>query len=429
LGVRRDRRTTASPALAAFHHRDFAIFWTTALVSNSAAWMQLIAVPARLKDLTGSNTWLGAAAMASLLPSTLLTPFAGLLADRMSRRMILITTQLAQMGFAFAFFGLDLAGALTPWRILALLVGNGAVSGFQVAAWQSYVPTLVPRESLVDAVRLNSVQFQAARAIGPGFGALAVGFLGIGAAFFLNAITYIPVVLAVAIARPRQLIAHRENRNARRDLVEGYHYTWGSTALRRAIVTAFVVSVFGQSLVQLAAGIATDVYGRSAESNAGLVAAVGVGSLITGIWIIGWGETVTRSRVAMAGLAGYVVGVTLLFVTDDYRFGVAGFFVMGLSHIPISTSLNTFIQAAVPDEIRGRVLSFYLLGVMLGMPVGSFGLGRLSDAIGMREVLVIDAVSMAVFFVVAATRFGRYTSIDSDTVEDAVPVTRAVPAV
>jgi MFS family permease len=405
------------------------VFWTTALVSNSAAWMQLIAVPARLKDLTGSNTWLGAAAMASLLPSTVLTPFAGLLADRMSRRTILITTQLAQMVFAFAFFVLDVGDALTPWRILALLLGNGAVSGFQVAAWQSYVPTLVPRESLVDAVRLNSVQFQAARAIGPGFGALAVGFLGIGAAFFINAVTYVPVVLAVAIARPRQLIAQRENRNARSDLVEGYRYTWGSTALRRAIITAFIVSVFGQSLVQLAAGIATDVYGHSAESNAGLVAAIGVGSLITGIWIIGWGETVTRSRVAMLGLAGYVLGVTLLFVTEDYRFGVAGFFVMGLSHIPISTSLNTFIQAAVPDEIRGRVLSFYLLGVMLGMPVGSFGLGRLSDAIGMREVLFLDAIALAVYFCVVATRFARFRDIDADTVEDVLPSARPVPAV
>jgi MFS family permease len=421
LVVRRGRRPNASPALAAFQHRDFAIFWTTALVSNSAAWMQLIAVPARLKDLTGSNTWLGAAAIASLLPSTLLTPFAGLLADRVSRRTILITTQLAQMVFAFGFFVLDLTDLLTPWRMLALLFCNGVVSGFQVAAWQSFVPTLVPRESLVDAVRLNSVQFQAARAIGPGIGALAVGLVGIGAAFFLNAITYIPVVLAVAVAKPRQIFSHREHRDIRGDLVEGYRYTWGSTALRRAVITSFVVSVFGQSLVQLAAGIATDVYGRSSESNAGLVAAVGIGSLVTGVWIIGWGESVARSRLTMIGLGGYVVGVALTVVSRNYTVGLLAFFVCGLSHIPIATSLNTFMQAAVPDEIRGRVLSFYLLGVMLGMPVGSFGLGRLSDAIGMREVLVLNAVAFSVFFVVAATRFHRYRSIDSDTVEDVAP--------
>jgi MFS family permease len=420
LGIRRGRRESASPAFAAFQHRDFKLFWIAALISNSAAWMQVIAVPARLKDLTGSNTWVGAAALASLLPSTLITPFAGLLADRVSRRMILIVTQIGQMFFAFGFFGLYVADLLPPWRMLGLLFLNGIVSGFQVAAWQSYVPTLVPRESLVDAVRLNSVQFQAARAIGPGFGALAVGFLGIGAAFFLNAITFVPVVLAVVIARPRQLIAPRTNRPLRGDLAEGFSYTWTSTALRRAVVTSFVVSVFGQSLVQLAAGISTDVYGRTAESNSGLVAAVGLGSLVTGVWIIRWGETVTRSRLAMLGLVGYVIGVALTVVTRNYTIGLIAFFVCGLSHIPIATSLNTFMQSAVPDEIRGRVLSVYLLGVMLGMPVGSFGLGRLSDAIGMREVLAIDAVAFAIFLVVAATRFSRFRDIDRDTVEDVV---------
>jgi MFS family permease len=425
--MRRGGRSGASPAFAAFQYRDFTLFWVTALVSNSASWMQVIAVPARLKDLTGSNTWLGVAAIAGLLPSTLLTPFAGLLADRVSRRMILIVTQIGQMAFAFGFFGLYIADMLTPWWMLILLFCNGVVSGFQVAAWQSFVPTLVPRESLVDAVRLNSVQFQAARALGPALGAVAVGFLGIGAAFFINAITYVPVVLAVALARPRQVIARAADSALWTDLVEGFRYTWGSTALRRAVITSFVVSVLGQSLVQLAAGISTDVYGRSPEANAGLVAAVGVGSLVTGFWIIGWGETVRRSSLAMLGLGGYVIGVALMVVSDDYRFGLLGFFVCGLSHIPIATSLNTFMQSAVPDQIRGRVVSIYLLGVLLGMPVGSFGLGRLSDEIGMREVLILDAFLFAVFLCVAATRFGRYRDIDRDTVED-LPVAAVATA-
>jgi MFS family permease len=422
LAKRSERRTGASPAFAAFQHRDFRLFWTTALVSNSAAWMQVIAVPARLKELTGSNTWVGAGAMASVLPSTLLTPIAGLLADRVSRRHILIVTQLGQMVFAFGFFALHLCDLLTPWRMLALLVGNGLVSAFQLAAWQSFVPTLVPRESLIDAVRLNAVQFQAARAIGPGIGALAVGVLGIGAAFFINAITFVPVILAVAIARPRQLIAPKSDRNLREDLVEGFRFTWGSTVLRQAVITSFVLSVLGQSLVQLAAGIATDVYDRTPASNGGLVAAVGIGSLVTGFWMIGWGESVARSKVATLGLIGYVVGVGLTVVTRSYAVGLLAFFVCGLSHIPIATSLNTFIQGAVPDEIRGRVLSFYLLGLMLGLPIGSFGMGRLSDTIGMREVLVIDLVAFAVFLLVAMTRFHRFREIDGETLDDIASV-------
>jgi hypothetical protein len=275
---------------------------------------------------------------------------------------------------------------------------------------------------------LNSVQFQAARAIGPGIGALAVGVLGIGVAFFLNAVTFIPCVLAVAIARPRQLIAPRTQRDIRGDLAEGFRYTWSSTALRRAVVTAFVVSVLGQSLVQLAAGIATDVYDRNASANAGLVAAVGLGSLVTGFWIIGWGERVARSKLALWGLVGYAIGVGLMVVSGDYRIGIFAFFVCGLSHIPIATSLNTFMQSAVPDEIRGRVLSFYLLGIMLGMPIGSFGLGRLSDSIGMREVLMIDVIAFALFLGVALTRFARFRDVDQDVVEDAPVLTGTATA-
>lgn len=410
------RRSNASPALGAFRHRDFRLFWSTALLSNSAAYMQFIAVPALLKEITGSNTWLGAAAIASMIPATALTPFAGILADRVPRRLILIVTQLSQMAFALAFFVLYLTDLLTPWRMLGLLLCTGVISGIQVPAWQSFVPTLVPREALVDAVRLNSVQFQASRAIGPALGALAVGLLGIGAAFFINAVSYVPVVAAIIITRPRQTIVDRERTKIRADLVEGYRYTWGSTALRRTVITAFMVSVLGQSMVQLAAGIATDVYGRDSTSNAGLVAAMGVGSLITGCWIIVRGERVARSSLATWGLAGYVIGVALIGATTNFTVGILAFLICGLAHIPVSTSLNTFIQSAVPDEIRGRVVSFYLLGVMLGMPVGSMILGRLSDVFGMREVLFVNALVFAGFFVYTMVFFDRYRDINSDDI-------------
>jgi MFS family permease len=403
-------------ALGAFRHRDFRLFWSTALLSNSAAYMQFIAVPALLKDITGSNTWLGVAAMAAMIPATVLTPFAGLLADRVSRRLILIVTQLGQAAFAIGFLSLYLADLLTPWRMLILLFGNGCVSGFQVAAWQSFVPTLVPREDLIDAVRLNSVQFQASRALGPAIGALAVGLLGIGAAFFINAVTYIPVILAIVVTRPRQTLSPSTSRNVRADLVEGFRFTWGITPLRRAVITSFMVSVLGQSLTQLAAGIATDVYGRDAKANGWLVAALGVGSLVTGVWIIVWGGRHARSTLAMQGLGGYVIGVFFIAASTNFAVGIIGFFVCGLAHIAIATSLNTFMQSAVPDEIRGRVVSFYLLGVMLGMPIGSFVLGRLSDAIGMHEVLLLDAAAFAVFFVAAVVVFGRYREIDRDTI-------------
>jgi MFS family permease len=404
---------------SALRHRDFAIFWTTALVSNSAAWMQMVAVPALLWKLTKSSTWLGGASMAALLPAVLLTPLAGVLADRISRRLILIVTQNGQMVFAFAFWVLYLLDQLSPWRILFLLCGSGLIAGIQVAAWQSFVPTLVPREDLVDAVRLNSVQFQAARAIGPGIGALALSLFGIGTAFLLNAVTFVPVVLAVVIARPRQVIAPSAGEPIRRALAEGFHYTWQRSALRRAVVTGLAVSAMGQMVTALAAGVAGDVYGHEGTNGtAGLIAALGAGSLVSGLYILARGDRTPRSRLAIGGLVVYVVGILLLPLTTLYGVGMIGYAVCGLAHIPVATSLNTFVQSAVPDEIRGRVLSFYLLGVMIGMPTGALVLGRVGDIIGLRETLLLDGLAFAVFLTVIVLRFGRLRFIDQESLEE-----------
>ena len=411
------REPTRSGLRDVLRHRDFTLFWTAAIVSNSASWMQSVAVAALMWDRTKSATWLGGIGLAMLIPATVLTPYAGVLADRLPRRLILGATQSLQMAFAFAFYFVYQAGLLTPWRMIGLLIATGVVSGIQMAAWQSYVPTLVPREHLVTAVRLNSVQFQASRAIGPMAGAFALHYLGVGAAFMANAVTFVPVVLAVLIARPTQAINARSDTRVFAAMAEGFRYTWSHASMRRVILAAFVLSAFGQSLVQLTAAMATQMYGRTSHDNAGLVAAFGLGSVISGVAMIAAGQGISRSTTMRFGLFTYVVGVALLPATGNYRVGLVALFVCGLAHIPVATTFNTFMQSSVPDEYRGRVVSCYLTGVMLGMPLGSFALGRLGDMIGMRQALVLDAIVMAMFAVVVIVVYGGMRFIDHDMVD------------
>lgn len=398
-------------------YRDFRLFWFAAIVSNSASWMQTVAIAAHLWNLTESATWLGASGFAMMIPATVLTPYAGVLADRLPRRLILGITQTLQMVFAFAFFVVYKADLLTPWRVLGLLFCTGIISGIQMAAWQSFVPTLVPREHLVTAVRLNSVQFQASRAIGPMVGALALALFGIGAAFLGNAITFIPVVLAVLIARPMQTIAPRAQTKVFEAMAEGFRYTWSRASMRRVVIAAFLLSAFGQSLIQLTAAMATEMYGRSSDDNAGLVAAFGVGSVVSGLTMVFLGNQVSRSATLRAGLVAYVCGVALLPITTDFRVGLLGLFVCGLAHIPVATTFNTFMQSSVPDEYRGRVVACYLTGVMFGMPIGSFVLGRLGDMIGMRKTIAFDALAMAAFASVLIVVYAGMRFIDHDVIE------------
>lgn len=398
-------------------YRDFRLFWFAAIVSNSASWMQTVAVAAHLWNLTESATWLGASGFAMMIPATVLTPYAGVLADRLPRRLILGVTQSLQMMFAFAFFVVYKADLLTPWRVLGLLFCTGIISGIQMAAWQSFVPTLVPREHLVTAVRLNSVQFQASRAIGPMVGALALALFGIGAAFLANAVTFLPVVLAVVIARPMQTIAPRAQTKVFEAMAEGFRYTWSRPSMRRVVIAAFLLSAFGQSLIQLTAAMAAEMYGRSSDNNAALVAAFGVGSVVSGLTMVFLGNQVSRSATLRLGLIAYVCGVALLPLTTDFRVGLAGLFVCGLAHIPVATTFNTFMQSSVPDQYRGRVVACYLTGVMLGMPVGSFSLGRLGDIIGMRETIALDALAMGLFASVVLVVYAGMRFLDHDVVE------------
>ena len=399
---------------AVLRNRNFATFFVAAVVSNSGTWMQQVAVFALIYELSGHRgAWLGIVSLASSMPMLVLTPVAGVLADRLPRRVILTVTQLVQAAVAFVLWILYIGDDLTPWRIVGLMFLTGIASGFQMAAWQAFVPTLVPRAQLVDAVRLNSLQFTVSRALGPSIGALMVKLWGIGPAIFFNAITYLLVVGAIAVVQANQVIVTEGRRRFVADLVEGARYVMSNSILRLIVLLAFLLSLSGQSIAAIAAAIAFRLYGHDAKDNAWLITAWGVGSLLMSVYVWIVASRVRRTVLTKAGIAIYVVGLALIPLTTNFAVGLAGYAVCGFAHVLVATSLNTFVQAHVPDEIRGRAVSFYLLGVMLGFPVGALLIGRVGDTVGFREVMVFNVI---VFTVLTfwLTRLPQYRQIDHD---------------
>ena len=252
--------------------------------------MQLVAVPALLYDMTGSSTWLGVSSMAGLLPAVFLTPYAGVLADRMSRRSILMVTQTVQMLCAFGLWGFYLADAVRPGLIVAIGLIGGIATGFQTAAWQSFVPLLVPPEELLDAVKLNSVQFTLARAIGPGLAGAVVTTLGTGAAILINAITYLLVIGALFVSNPRQSIVSSKDDKVSDVLRDGGRFVWRSRPLRLAVILAFLTSLCGQALQHVAPAIADRIFDRPSTDNAGLLVALGLGALVSSVMSVVIGD-------------------------------------------------------------------------------------------------------------------------------------------
>lgn len=412
--------TTTPPAVSGegggslriFRHRDFALFFTAAAISNGGTWMQLVAVQALLYDLTRSGTWLGLSTVVSLVPALLLTPYAGVLADRVSRQTILKLTQAVQMLMAFALWAMYVSDVVTPRWIVLIGFVNGVSTGFQTAAWQSFVPLLVPNKDMLQAVRLNSVQFTMARAIGPALGGIVVKLGGIGSAIMGNAMTFLLVIAALVVVKPRTNLTHARDQRVIDGLKQGARYIWDRRALRLVVLLAFVASTFGQSLQYIASALSERLFHHDSEGNAGLLTALGLGALVSSVVTIKMGDRLRRSTQAMSALALFAVAICILPLTDSYTVGQIAYFIAGVGHLQIAVSLNTLIQGAVPDEYRGRALSFYLLGVLAGIPIGTQVLGSLGDAIGFRPTLFLDGAAFVVVLV-ALVVSGWWRDLDS----------------
>ena len=409
-----------SGALAALRHRDFAFFWWAALISNAANWMQQFTVPFLVFDMTGSNTWVGAAAFTMLIPAVFLAPVAGVVADRFARQKVMIITLAVNTVICAGFAALQMTGQLTPWRIVGLNLVIGIALGIQASSWLALVPLLVPGSSLLSAIRLNSAQFTASRAIGPLTGAGLLALVGPGSVFVTNAVTYGLLMVVIATMRPRQVTPPARQR-IRAFLAAGVAYVRRRSSLRQAILTGFVMAYFGGALVHLAAGLASEDYGVGETGLAGLITAAGVGSVIGSALIIGYGDRFDRSALARLGLALYASAALLAVVTTSYPVGLAGYFLSGVAHVCVAISLNSAVQSQVAEAMRGRTMSLYVMGIFGGWPTGALVGGWLGDHLGLRLVFGINGIVLALFLVSITVRWEGLRALDSnvDTVDRA----------
>ncbi len=405
-----------SGALSSLRHRDFALFWTAALISNSGTWMQSITVPYVLYDMTNSKTWLGVSAVASFGPGLLMGPIAGTLADRFPRKRIILITQSISMLTAFSLWALWISDQATPHRLVALVTVSALASGVNISAWQSFVPLLVPRESLMSAVRLNSMQFNAARAFGPAAAGLILRWEGPAGTFFGNAVSFFVVLAALLAIRPSQQIVAGTKGRFRDEFRDGVRFLRGKPGLQHPIITIAVMGMFGSSIVQLAAAFSRDEFNQKESGFGFLIAMFGIGGIVGSIAILSLSERVTRSQTSLVGIFVFVAGVELLGWGPHYVFGLAGLFLMGGAWVLNAVSLNTSIQSQVSDDYRGRVISLYLMTLMAATPLGALIGGRLGDIVGLRATVVGAGAILLGYGIVAVVRMDRLRAIDTDVI-------------
>jgi MFS family permease len=408
---------TPRNSLSVLRYRDYAIFWGAALVSNSGSWMQSIAAPFVIYQLTRSTAWLGIAAFMAFFPALLMGPLAGSLADRYPRKTILIYTQTGMMLVAFALWGAWVAGVATPEVIVGLLMLSGIASGLNITAWQSFVPQLVPRTELLHAVRVNSMQFVAGRAFGPALAGLVLQIWGAGTAFLLNAVSFLLVLAALFAIHPREVAVDSKAGRVRDHFLEALRYVRARRAIYLPVITITAVSFFGSSMVQLVPAFAQDVFGVGKGAYGFLVAAFGIGAVVGSLIVAFWADRYLRSRVAVFGLFLFAAGEVLFGGAPTYAVGIAGMLAMGLAYVLIATALNTSIQARVDEVHRGRAVSIYLMGLLAGVPLGALVQGMLASLVGLRATVVGSALLLAVSAAVGMVVFASFRPLD-EALED-----------
>jgi MFS family permease len=389
-----------SPTFQALRNRNYRLYAMGGLVSNVGTWMQRVAQDWLVLQLSGhSGLALGITTGLQFLPMLLLAPVAGTLADRFSKRKVLITTQ-ASMAVVGAVLGLlDITGVVQVWHVylLALLLGIGAAC--DAPARQSFVIEMVGRDDLPNAVGLNSASFNLGRVIGPAFAGFLIVLVGTGPVFLINAASFGAVIFALAKMRSDELMPMPRAGGGRGQVLEGIRYVRGRPDLMLVLVIVFFVGTFGLNFQLTSALMATQVFDKGAGEYGILGSVVAVGSLSGALLAARRGRPRLR-LIVLAAVAFGAIEVTAGLMPSYFSF-MALLIPLGLAQMTLLNSANATMQLGVDPVMRGRVMALYMAVLMGGTPIGAPLIGALAEAFGARWSLIGGGVVSAAAAIVA----------------------------
>jgi len=358
--------------------------------------MLSLSVPYLVYEMTASTAWLGIAAVAANAPSIIASPLGGVWADRYSKRIVLLSSLAVQTALACMLWWISRSGEMTLTSLLVLASAMGFASQVNLSAYQSFVAEIVPARQIAPAYRLNAIQLNAARAIGPAIAGLVLARWGPATAFLINGLAYLPLVVVLLFVQPRRRV-RGPSKSILSDLADGARVAWQDPRLRLALMTVSVSSVFGMSVQALMAGLAKDVFGVGEQGLGLLVSSIGVAAVVTAIATVWLAEGMLRSTMVRVGLVVYGAGMWVVAATDVFVFGMIGFAITGFAHVLVNVSVTTAIQVHVPEALRGRVTSLQLMGIILSMPIGAQMGGLLAETIGLSAVVALYGTALIVY--------------------------------
>jgi len=392
-------------SFVALRHPNYRLWFAGQMFSLVGTWMQSTALGYLVYELTHSSAYLGYVAFAAGAPTWLFMLWAGVIADRVPRRSMLIVTQLAMMLAAGLLAGLIFAGAIRPWHLVALACVLGTANAFDAPARQAFVLELVDRDDLGNAIALNALMFNAAVVVGPAVGGGVYAALGPGWCFTANAVSFLGVLGALAAMRLPTPAPPSQRAPALVDLRRGIVYVGRHRSIRVIIALLAVLTLFGFSYVSLLPAFAVKILHGDARVNGLLQSARGVGALGAALYIVSRGRDCRSGRLLTVGVLVMPVALLAFSATRALPFALAALVVVGAGLILFFNTANALVQKLADDALRGRVMSIYTLTFFGLMPLGSLAMGTFAESLGEpltvglgATVLLVSATAIQLAF-------------------------------
>jgi MFS family permease len=382
---------TISRSFSALGVRDYKLFWFGQLISLSGTWMQSVAQGWLVYSLTKSPFYLGMVAAAGSLPILLFTLGGGIAADRFRKRNLLLLTQALSILPALLLGILIDINMAAVWQVALIAAFLGTVNAFDIPARQAFMAELVGKENLTNAVALNSAAFHGARMIGPVIAGIAIANVGLSACFYLNAVSFLAVIVALSKIRTVGE-AKISSQGILKDLIEGIQFMRNKPEIYRIIIMIAIFGLLAMPFVTLLPAFAVEVFKTGSAGFGFLVGATGAGALSAALFLALKGDIENKNR--FMAVAAFCVSVPLLFfsLSGHFYFSLTILFVIGWGLVSFLATANSFIQLSVPDNLRGRAMSVYTFVFLGTAPIGNSLMGTVADFIGAAHAVSISAL-------------------------------------
>ncbi len=368
--------------------RNFKLFFYGQIVSLLGTWMQNIALGWLVYRLTNSVFLLGLVGFAGQIPSLLITPFAGVYADRLNRHKVMIITQISSMLLAFVLAFLVFSNSIQVWHILLLATLNGVVLAVDTPFRHAFLLVMVGDKSLLqNAIALNSTLINSARFIGPTIGGIIIAMVGEAWCFFINGVSFFAVIGALMAMKIDAVHNSHKDSSVFQDLKEGLRYSYSNLPIRYLLLLVVVTGFFGLPFQVFMPVYAKDILGGGAELLGILTGSMGAGALVGAFYLASQKSSVSIPRIIILTVVVFSLTLMGFAYSTIIPLSIGLMFFMGFGIIASFAATNTLLQVIVDEDKRGRVVSLYGMSFMGITPIGSLLLGSLSHRWGVQVVL------------------------------------------